>query len=551
MNFTDEIRALLIKAVKNTCFEVDPEQLTFVVEIPKDRKLGDYASNIALQLCKAVKANPKLIATNLVDKIELDGSSFAKVEVAGAGFINFFVKTSNLADIIKTIFDQGSNYGHSDYGQGQKYDVEFISANPTGRLHLGHARQAALGDSLCRILSAAGYKVTREYYINDAGNQVHNLALSLQARYQELCGIPTPLPEDGYHGEDLIAIAKKLYDEVGEKYKNNNSRDAYLFFRNRGTELELQQIKDDLQSYRVVMDVYSSETKIRAQGMIEHALEIYKEIGISYVKDGATWLKTTTYGDDKDRVLIKSDGSYTYLVPDIAYHIDKLQRGFDYLVDLFGADHHGYIARLKASIMALGHNSNKLEVDIVQMVRLIKDGQEFKMSKRTGNAISLTELCQEVGVDATRYFFIARSGSTHLDFDVGLAQSQSSDNPVYYAQYAHARMCSILEATKDSKKYPMPKNFALLTNPLEVNLMLHLREYPNVIVEAATSREPYKIANYIQHLAQMFHSFYNECRVIDEANPELTAERLALVRATKLVLASALDLVGVTAPESM
>jgi arginyl-tRNA synthetase len=286
--------------------------------------------------------------------------------------------------------------------------------------------------------------------------------------------------------------------------------------------------------------------------MIEHTLDIYKEIGASYVKDGATWLKSTDYGDDKDRVLIKSDGSYTYLVPDIAYHINKLQRGFDYLVDLLGADHHGYISRLKASIMALGQNPDVLSVDIVQMVRLIKDGQEFKMSKRTGNAITLTDLIDEVGVDAARYFFVARSGSTHLDFDIGLAKSQSNENPVYYAQYAHARMASILKSSLELKKpLPTTPDLELLVAQQETNLLLTLQAYSDVINEAASTREPYKIANYIQQLAQNFHSFYNECRVIDADNLELSGARLSLVKATKIVLKNALDLIGVSAPESM
>lgn len=552
MNFIDEIKIILTKATQLVYFEVDVNNLPFVVEVPKDRKLGDYASNIALQLCKMVKANPKLIAAKLVEKINLTNTSFARVEVAGAGFINFFAKTSALTNIITTINQEQENFGKTTLGKGKTIDVEFISANPTGKLHLGHAREAALGDSICRVLNAAGYKVTREYYVNDAGNQIHNLALSLQARYQECCGATGVLPEDGYHGEEIITIAKKLYSEVGAKYVNNNSKEAYNFFRSRGIEENLNQIKEDLKLFRVVMDIYSSEATIRSQGMIEHTLDIYKEIGASYVKDGATWLKSTDYGDDKDRVLIKSDGSYTYLVPDIAYHINKLQRGFDYLVDLLGADHHGYISRLKASIMALGQNPDVLSVDIVQMVRLIKDGQEFKMSKRTGNAVTLTDLIDEVGVDAARYFFVARSGSTHLDFDIGLAKSQSNENPVYYAQYAHARMASILKSSLELKKpLPTTPDLELLVAQQETNLLLTLQAYSDVINEAASTREPYKIANYIQQLAQNFHSFYNECRVIDADNLELSGARLSLVKATKIVLKNALDLIGVSAPESM
>lgn len=549
MDFKEEIKAILTKAAGLVCFDAAAKDLPFTVEIPKDRRFGDYASNIALQLCRITKSNPRDIARDLVAKIALAETSFSKIEIAGAGFINFFVKPEVLAAIVPLILGEQDNYGKTKYGANKTIDVEYISANPTGKLHLGHARQAAVGDSVCRILAAAGYKVTREYYLNDAGNQIKNLALSVQARYQEICGAPSAMPEDGYRGEEIIAIAKKLYAEVGEKYKNNNSNEAYNFFRNRGIEENLKQIKEDLALFRVTMDVYSSEAKIRSQGMIERTLEIYQDIGASYVKDGATWLKATDYGDDKDRVLIKSDGSYTYLVPDIAYHIDKIQRGFDYLVDLFGADHHGYITRLKAAIRALGQNDDILSVDIVQMVRLIKDGQEFKMSKRAGTGVSLTDLISEVGVDAARYFFVARSGSTHLDFDIGLAQSQSNENPVYYAQYAHARMTSIIE--KNTLELPEPPTYADLSSLYETDLLLTLKEFPLVINDAAATREPYKVANYIQQLAQNFHAFYNECRVVDENNLVLSAERMRLVEATRVVLRQALNLIGVSAPDSM
>ncbi len=552
MNLVEQIRVLIIKTIIKLNFEIDTKSIDFVIEIPKDSKNGDYASNVALQLGKMLKANPRFLADQIAQAIDLDKTNLSHIEVAGPGFINFFLKTESIATIIDKILAEDKIYGRSTFGQGKNYNVEFVSANPTGRLHLGHARQAALGDSICRILTAAGYKVTREYYLNDAGNQIHNLTLSLQARYNVLCGLPLSLPEDGYYGEDIVNIAKKIFQQVGAKYVNDNSKATYQYFRNVAIQAELDQIKQDLADYRVKMDIFSSETAIRERGMIEQTLEILKDIGATYIGEGATWFNSTAYGDDKDRVLIRSDGSYTYIVPDIAYHIDKLQRGYDNLIDIFGADHHGYIKRLKASIKALGYDDTKLEVLIVQMVRLIKDGAEFKMSKRSGNAISLAELCAEVGVDAARYFFVARSASTHLDFDIGLAKSYSNDNPVYYAQYAHARMCSILAAAnKDLKELPTITTYQLLITANEVNLMKQLGEFASIINESAATKEPYKIANYIQRVAQLFHSFYNECRVIDPNELELSVQRLQLVKATKIVLANALELIGVSAPEKM
>lgn len=550
MNISSKIRNVIVCALKEINEDIDANGLNFVIEIPKDNKNGDYASNIALQLTKIIKKKPREIAEDIISHINLIDNNIERIEIAGPGFINFYIKQDSLAEIISKIISKGDDYGKSSHGAGLSYNVEFISANPTGRLHLGHARQAALGDSLCRILEASGYSVTREYYVNDAGNQIHNLTLSVKARYLQLCGKEAVLPEDGYHGEDIIEIAKKLYEEYEDKFIDDNTEDTYWLIRNKSVEFELEQIKKDLLDFRVEMDTFSSESEIRKRGMVEHTIEILKFSGNVYTKDNALWLKSTDYGDDKDRVLIKSDGSYTYLTPDIAYHIDKLSRGYNYLVDLLGADHHGYINRLKASIMALGHNSDKLEVDIVQMVRLIKDGEEFKMSKRSGNAITLKELCNEVGVDAVRYFFISRSGSSHLDFDIGLAKSYSSDNPVYYAQYAHARMCSILESAKKLELQPV-EVYDKISTTNETALLKILMEFEDVIIDCAQNRAPYKMANYIQHIAQLFHSFYNECRVIDENNLELTSQRLKLVQATKIVLANALSLIGVSAPQSM
>lgn len=399
-------------------------------------------------------------------------------------------------------------------------------------------------------MSAAGYDVTREYYINDAGNQMTNLAISLYYRYLELFGIENQLPEDGYHGKDIIEIAKKIKEDVNDKYVHASKEEALAFFRHEGCMHELQKIKDILNEFRVHHDYWFSETSLYTENKVEPTIQKLKDKGYTYEAEGALWFRSTDFNDDKDRVLVKSDGSYTYLTPDIAYHLNKLDRGYEYLVDLLGADHHGYINRMKAAIQALGYNADQLNIDIIQMVRMMENGEVVKMSKRTGNAVTIKDLIEDIGVDATRYFFIAKSANTPFDFDLGLAKSTSNENPVYYAQYAHARMCSILNQAKNAH-IEVADHFELLTNPKEIELVKHINELRNEVVESAKARAPHKIANYIQKLAQLFHSFYNDCYVIDANNLELSAQRLALVKATQITLKNALDLIGVSAPEKM
>jgi arginyl-tRNA synthetase len=550
MDFNTKLRQILVESIKKIGYQVELDSFVFAIDIPKDSKNGDYATNIALQLSKAVKGNPKAIAEDIKKAIDLSKNNLERIEIAGPGFINFFVSKTDLANNIKDILSLGSEYGKRKLSEQLSYNVEFISANPTGRLHLGHARQAALGDSLCRILQAAGYKVVREYYVNDLGSQVHNLALSVKARYLELHGLPFSIPEDGYFGEDIKLVAQELKKKFADKFVNDDSKETLKFIRDFSIEEELYHIRNDLKNFRVEMDIFSSEHSIKERGLVEQTLQILKEVDVLYELDGATFFKSTQFGDDKDRVLIKSDKMYTYLTPDIAYHVDKLSRGYDFLVNLLGADHHGYINRLKAAIMALGHDKNKLEIDIVQMVRLIKDGEEYKMSKRAGNAITLSDIVEEVGIDAARYFFVSRSGDSHFDFDINLAKTYSNDNPVYYAQYAHARMNSIINQSAKIETKEV-KDFDLLVAEQEIDLIKKLVEFKQVIIEAAKSREPYLITIYIQKVAQLFHSFYNECRVVDENNLNLSAQRLLLVVATKTVLANALNLIGVSAPQSM
>ena len=544
------LKSVIKDAIIKLNYVEDYEIDQIVIEIPKDKAHGDYSTNIAMQLTRVLKRNPREIAQSIVDTIDKEAGNIDQIEIAGPGFINLFLKKDAMTSIIGEVINENEDYGKSNFGQGIKYNVEYVSANPTGDLHLGHARGAAVGDSMCRIMEAAGYNVTREYYINDAGNQITNLALSLYARYLQAFGQQKEMPEDGYHGKDIIEIAEKIKAEVGDRFLNCDEKEAIAYFRKVGTEFELQKIKDILKEYRVQHDVWFSETSLYTENKIEPTIQKLKDKGYTYESEGALWFKSTEFGDDKDRVLIKSDGSYTYLTPDIAYHLNKLDRGYEYLVDLLGADHHGYINRMKAAIQALGYNADQLNIDIIQMVRMVENGEVVKMSKRTGNAVTIKDLIEDIGVDATRYFFISKAANTPFDFDLGLAKSKSNENPVYYAQYAHARMCSI-ERQAESANIEMADHYELLTHPKEIELVKHINELRNEVIESAKQRAPHKIANYIQKLAQLFHSFYNECYVIDENQKELSAQRLALVKAAQITMRNALNLLGVSAPEKM
>jgi arginyl-tRNA synthetase len=544
------LKKVLQKAIIDLKYVEDYNLEQIVIEIPKDKAHGDYSSNIAMQLTKILKRNPREIATQIIEAIDKEAGNIDHVEIAGPGFINLFLKKDAMTSILKEVLEEQDHYGESDFGQGIKYNIEFVSANPTGDLHLGHAKGAAVGDSICRIMSAAGYDVTKEYYINDAGNQITNLALSLYARYLQALGQDKELPEDGYYGKDIIEIAQNIKQEFGDRFANVSEKEAIAYFRKIGTEHELQKIKDILKEFRVVHDVWFSETSLYDENKIEPTIQRLKDQGYTYEAEGALWFKSTEFGDDKDRVLIKSDGSYTYLTPDIAYHLNKLDRGYEYLVDLLGADHHGYINRMKAAIQALGYNADQLNIDIMQMVRMVENGEVVKMSKRTGNAVTIKDLIDDIGVDASRYFFVSKAASSPFDFDLGLAKSKSNDNPVYYAQYAHARMCSI-EKQAANAGISMVDHFELLVHSKEIELVKHINEFRNEIIECAKQRAPHKIANYIQRLAQLFHSFYNDCYVIDENNKELSSQRLALVKASQITLKNALNLIGVSAPEKM
>ena len=542
MTIEQQLKLAIQKAFLEMGQEMNLDQI--VIERSKEKIHGDFATNAAMQMARVFKKAPVLIANELKDKIKLD--AIEKMEVAGPGFLNFFIKQDCLNSLISEILSKGDLYGSSNYGKGEKINVEYVSANPTGDLHLGHTRGAALGDSICRLYKFIGFDVTREFYVNDAGNQINNLAKSLNVRYHEAHNdYSLPFPEDGYHGEDIKNIALKMKEEVGDKYLIL-TEEAFNYFKKRGTELELDKLRKDLKDFRVQFDVFSSELEIRNKGEVEAILERLKPY--LYKQDGATFLKTSLFGDDKDRVVIKSDGSYTYLLPDIAYHENKCARGFYLLVDCLGADHHGYISRMKAALQMLGHKAEILDIELIQMVRLFKDGQEYKMSKRTGNAISMRELCEEVGVDAVRYFFVSRAASSHLDFNLDLASKMESSNPVFYAQYAHARLAKVLSL---GKEYELDEEGKYLSLDVEKKLLKELELFPKEVQNDALEKAPYKMTNYIQDLATVIHEFYTKCRIIDKEHIELTKSRLALCKASEQVMKNALNLIGVSAPEEM
>ena len=542
MNIEETLKQKIKNSLKSEGLELELKDI--IIENSKNPEHGDYASNVALKFAGRLGMAPRDLAIIIANNIDKD--VIEKVEIAGPGFINFFIKKDAINSIVGKIISLGDNYGRGE-DKHSKINVEFVSANPTGDLHLGHARCAAVGDSICRLYDFAGYEVTREFYVNNAGNQIHTLGLSLDIRRRQLNGENIELPEDSYHAQDIVNIAKMFNEKYGADSYLDGSKESFDFVTKFGMVEELEKIKRDLELFRVKFDIYSFETDVRANNHVQDVLE-NKYGKYTYFQDGATFLKTTDFLDDKDRAVVKSDGSYTYLMPDIAYHLIKLSRGYNQLIDVLGADHHGYINRMKSALMMQGYSKETLEVELVQVVRLIKDGLEVKMSKRTGAGVTLRELCEEVGVDATRYFFVARAASSHLDFDLNLALEQSSSNPVYYAQYAHARLSSVLESAKDIK---IDESAALLKEDSEMELLKKLNEFPHMIEVSASKRAPHMLATYIQELAANIHSFYTNCRLIDRENLDVTASRLALAKAAKIVMKNALSVLGVSAPDKM
>ena len=522
-----------------------------ILEVPPKKEFGDFATNFSMQAARAAKTNPRVIAEAIVARMQ--ETWLDKVVIAGPGFINFYLKSDWLYTMLRDILSQGENYGNSQSGGNQRVQVEYVSANPTGPLHVGHGRGAAVGSALVNLLRAAGYDVASEYYINDAGNQIDNLAASVHARYLELLGQEVEFPADGYHGQDIIETAQRIIDKVGDSYLAKPIVERLAILKEIALEEKLVALKSDLASFNVQFDVWFSECTLHQNGALEETCQVLKDNGSIYEQDGALWLKSTTYGDDKDRVVIRDNGIPTYLAADIAYHRNKLERGFNQLINIWGADHHGYICRVKAAIGSLGFSPEQLEVLIVQMVSLYRSGQLVKMSKRTGQSVTLSELIEEVGTDAARFFFIMRSLDSQLDFDLDLAKSKSNENPVYYIQYAYARIASIFrQAAEDGitlEEIDYTK-LDLLTSECEVDLIKKLGEYQEEIIDAAKERAPHRIARYVHDLSGQFHTFYNQCR-IKGVDRDLQLARMGLALAVQTTIRHALGILGISAPEKM
>lgn len=526
----------------------------FTVEVPGDRAHGDLAVNAALVSAKAFHRAPRQIAETLLRHLDLTGTYLEKAEVAGPGFLNFFLSASYYAAAVKAVCEGGNAYGRSDYGEGKKVLVEFVSANPTGPMHIGNARGGALGDGLAAVLDWAGFSVSREFYINDAGNQIEKFARSLEARYLQLYRDDVEMPEEAYLGQDIVDHAKAFASKAGDRYVNASSDERRKALVDYALPLNVEGLERDLGTYRIRYDRWFRESTLHENGEARNVVRLLTERGFTYEQDGAVWFKATEFGADKDFVLVRSNGLLTYVVPDIAYHYNKLvTRGFDRAIDVLGADHHGYVPRLKAALQALGVDPTRLQVVLMQMVRLIRDGEVVKASKRSGKAITLVTLLEEIPIDAARFYFNLREANSQLDFDLDLAVEQSSSNPVYYVQYAHARICSIfrnLEAEGVSPRDCTPNELERLSTPEERELIRFLAAYPDEIVTAARELDPSRITRYALDLAGLFHKFYNACRVKGEAEPLMQA-RLSLCAAARTVLKNALSLLKIDAPESM
>lgn len=526
----------------------------FTIEIPSDRSHGDLATNAAMVSSRAFKMPPRKIAEILTQNLELSGTNLARFEIAGPGFINFFYDNSFYSSVLKEIKEQAENYGRSDFGKGKKILVEFVSANPTGPMHVGNARGGAIGDSLASVLDAAGYQVAREFYVNDAGNQIEKFATSLEIRYMQIYQEGWELPEDSYHGQDIIDHAKNFAEINGDKYVNTTSEERRKALVDFALPKNIEGLERDLLKYRIKYDRWFRESTLHKDGSVQRVIEMLKEKGHTYEQEGALWFKATEFGADKDFVLVRSNGIPTYVVPDIAYHYDKLvTRGYDKAIDVLGADHHGYIPRLKAALTALGVDASRLDAVLMQMVRLVRNGETIKFSKRSGKAITLVTLLDEIPIDAARFFFNLREANSHFDFDLDLAIEKSSQNPVYYVQYAHARICNILKGLSESGITPRDctdEEYTLLTEPEEIELINKLAAYPDEIVAAAKDYDPSRITRYVYDVATLFHKFYNACRVKNENEPLMQA-RLSLCLATRTVIRNVLEMFKITAPESM
>lgn len=545
----DAIKIAVESAVKDEVLKssekIFPE---IILEVPPKKEFGDFSTNFAMQSAKIFRTSPKKIAEIIREKISAD--FIEKIEIAGAGFMNFYLKSDVIYQELKNIYDDVENFGQLPAKNNPPIQIEYVSANPTGLLHVGHGRGAAAGSAMVNMLRAAGYTVESEYYINDAGNQMENLAKSVNARYLELLGREVEFPEDGYHAVDIIDTTKKIISEHGDKFLNLPEDERLKILMDLAYADKLSELKKDLSNFKVEIDNWFSERTLHPE-KISAAIKILRDKGEIYEKDGALWLNSTKYGDDKDRVVVRENGVPTYLAADIAYHKNKFDRNFGTMINLWGADHHGYIARVKAAMTALGYDAYKLKILLLQMVSLYRGGELVKMSKRTGESITLRELMEEVGTDAARYFFLMRSIDSQLDFDLDLAKKQSSENPVYYIQYAHARICSIFRQTAEvGLNLDGEIKFNLMNSNAEIDLMNKIFEYPDEVEKSAVEFAPQRIARYAYDLAAQFHGFYRDCRILG-VDEELAKARLALIKITAHTIKHALNLLGVSAPTSM
>ena len=531
----------LIELINYQLKQIAIENSKVVIEIPKDKVNGDFSTNIAMQLAKQLKKPPVEIAKDIIKNI--NETWIDKIEIAGPGFINFFVKQDYLLDNINYVIEQNEKYGSSSLGNHEKVNIEFVSANPTGILHIGNARGGAYGDSLARIMCFCGYDVTKEYYLNDAGNQINKLGRSILSRYLTKIGIENEFPEDGYPGKEIYDIAELVYQDYQEKL----TKDDLEIFKSYGVKYLTQKIIEDLKTYRIEYDVITSEKDIYKKHPLDSVIGKMRENGYIYEKDGATWFKSSDLYDDKDHVLIKADGFYTYLVPDIAYHIDKMDRGFKMVIDVLGTDHHGYVARLKSALKAVGYDDSVLNVKLLQLVRIVKNGQVASMHKRSGNIITLNDLIAEVGVNAARYYFSKYSLDTQMDFDIEIAKSKTNDNPVYYVCYAYARICSILNKYSSVKKCD---NYNLITEEEAYNVLAAVYNFSDTVKNACQKQMPHVITNYVYELASLFHTYYEKCRIISD-DEEKTLQNLNVLKCVQITLRNALDLIGVVPEERM
>ncbi len=554
---TEQIREIIGESIKD-CIDkgiLDLEDVPDIqVEVPREKERGDFSSNIAMVLAKQARKNPMAVARDIVKNADYEGTYVKDLEIAGPGFINFHLTNLWLYKTVEIIHKEKEDYGRVDIGEGKKVMVEFVSANPTGPMHMGNARGAALGDSLAAVLDAAGYDVTREFYINDAGNQIEKFGQSLEARYLQLYDQDASVPEGGYQGGDITELMRNLKERDGSKYLDMDPEERREIFIRYALKRNLDSMKADLERFGVNFDIWFSEQSLYNDDEVAKTVDYLTEKGYTYEQEGAVWFKASDFGVEKDEVLVRSNGIPTYFAGDIAYHRDKfITRGYDWVINIWGADHHGHVPRMKGGVEALGIDPDRLDVIIMQLVRLLRDGDVVRMSKRRGQAITLSDLIDEVGSDAARFFFNLRAADTHLDFDLDLAVEKSSDNPVFYVQYAHARISGILnQIIQEEIEVPAIDgiNLTLLKEAAEIELMRKLAELPEEITRAAMTIEPTRITRYVLEVASQFHIFYNQCRVMNE-NESLMMARIALIEATKIVIANALEILAISAPEKM